>query len=67
MLTGKHIENARIHAGIPFYIMCNAMNLNSEQEYEAIVSKNKIPTVYQQIMIFILFENYRESMPILCV
>ena len=67
MLTGKHIENARAHADIPMYIMCNAMNLNTEQEYEAMVIKNKKPTVYQQIMIFDLFENYRASIPILCV
>ena len=67
MLTGKHIENARIHAGIPLYIMCNAMDLNTESEYESIFSKNKTPTVYQQIMIFTVFEDYRESMPILCV
>lgn len=67
MLTGKHIENARQHAGIPLYIICNTMDLNTESEYKAIVSRNKIPTIYQQIMIFTVFEEYRESMPILCV
>lgn len=67
MLTGRHIENARVHADIPVYIMCNAMNLNTEQEYEAMVGRNKKPTVYQQIMIFDLFESYRAYMPILCV
>lgn len=67
MLTGHHIEAARIHAGIPVYIMCNAMDLETESEYNSIIAKNKKPNVYQQIMIFTLFEEYRESMPLICV
>lgn len=66
MLTGQHIEAARIHAGIPIYIMCNAMDLETESEYNSIIAKNKKPSVYQQIMIFTLFEWYPESMPLLC-
>ncbi|MDE5615359.1 MAG: hypothetical protein K2I81_00805 [Alphaproteobacteria bacterium] len=67
MLTGRHIEAARIHAGIPIFIICNAMNIETEAEYHSIVDKNKKPSVYQQIMIYTLFEERRKSMPILCV
>ncbi len=55
MLTGRHIETARIHAGIPVYIMCTALDLPGENEYKFLVYKNRKPTVYQQIMLFTLF------------
>lgn len=66
MLTGQRIEAARIHAGIPIYIMCNAMDLLTESEYESVVNRNKNLTIYQQIMIFTLFESYPELVPQLC-
>lgn len=66
MLTGQRIEAARIHAGIPIYIMCNAMDLLTESEYESVVNRNKNLTIYQQIMIFTLFEWHPGSMPQLC-
>lgn len=62
MLTGQRIEAARAHAGIPIYIMCNAMDLLTESEYKTIVGNNKKLTVCQQIMIFTLFESYPESL-----
>ena len=67
MLTGRHIETARIHAGIPVYIMCTALDLPGENEYKFLVYKNRKPTVYQQIMLVTLFEYHPESMPSLCV
>lgn len=67
MLTGQRIEAARIHAGIPVYIICNAMDFLTDQQYNSFVSRDKKVTVYQQIMIFTLFEYYRESSPLLCV
>lgn len=66
MLTGQRIEAARIHAGIPIYIMCNAMDLLTESEYKTIVAGNKKLTICQQIMIFTLFEWHPGSMPQLC-
>lgn len=67
MMTGKHIENARKHANIPVYVMCDVMCLCGEQDYMSIVKGHVKPTTYQQIMLFILFEGYPESMGELCV
>ena len=65
MISGKQIEAARVAAGLPIYILCNAMDLVTESEYKTIVDKNKIPTVYQQIMVFTVFEEFREYFPTL--
>jgi len=67
MTPGQRIEAARRHANIPIFIMCNALNLNSEHEYKMLTTNHKTVTVYQQIMTFTLFEWYPESIFLLCV
>ena len=67
MLLGQEIEKLRIKYGIPVWIMCNSLNLLTEQEYWRIVSNRGCLSVYQLIMLVSLFQHPLDNIPNRCL
>ncbi len=63
MLLGHEIEKLRIEYNIPIWIICNSLNLLSEQEYHRIVTNQIQLNVYQMIMAVSLFQRSLENVP----
>ena len=63
MLLGHEIEKLRIEYNIPIWIICNSLNLLSEQEYHRIVTNQIQLNVYQMIMAVSLFQRSLENIP----
>ena len=63
MLLGHEIEKLRIEYNIPIWIICNSLNLLSEQEYHRIITNQIQLNVYQMIMVVSLFQHSLENIP----
>lgn len=53
MGIGQRIEQIRQEQKIPVYIMCNHLMIESEAEYQKIISGIIQPTIFQQIMVIV--------------
>ena len=63
MLLGHEIEKLRIEYGIPVWIMCNSLDLLTEQDYKRVAANKTQLNVYQMIMMVSLFRRSLDGIP----
>ncbi|MBD5388725.1 hypothetical protein HDR63_00530 [bacterium] len=59
MKLGYWIEEARITANIPVYMMCNTLDLETEADYKKLIGGRDHLSIYQTIMLLTLLDNHR--------
>ena len=59
MKLGYWIEEARIVANIPVYMMCNNLDLETEADYKKLIGGRDHLSIYQTIMLLTLLDNHR--------
>jgi len=62
MTFGMALDAARAAANVPLYLIYDALNLDGDAEYKMVVRGQYKLSVYQKIMVFVVFESYRDAM-----